>query len=57
MVGRESYELIGMTENTSWMVDFYKSGSDFIIKVQDNSGELLTDSRIVIGYDLDIVRV
>ena len=56
MVGRENYELIGISENTDWTVDIYKSGSDFIVKVQDNNSST-TESRIVVGFDMDIVRV
>lgn len=57
MVGRENYELIGMSNDTDWSVDIYKSGSDFVVKVQDNSTMTASDSRIVVGFDMDIVRV
>lgn len=57
MVGRESYELIGITEDTDWTVELYRSGSDFIVRVQDNSETTNSDSRIVVGFDMDIVRV
>lgn len=57
MVGRENYELVGITENTDWSVEMYKSGSDFIVRVQDNSEVVNSDSRIVVGFDMDIVRV
>lgn len=57
IVGGANYELIGITENTDWIVDLYKSNGDFVVSVQDNGEKKLTDSRIVVGFDIDIVRV
>lgn len=60
IVGCENYELIGITENTDWMVDLNKTETGFMFKVQDNStntGTNLTSSRIVVGFDVDIVRI
>lgn len=57
MVGRENYELIGITDNTNWTVDLYRNGSEFVVNVQDNDKIASDNSRIVVGFDLDIVRV
>ena len=59
MVGRENYELIGITDDTDWTIELYKSSNNFIVKFQDNDEETFKsrDSRIVVGMDVDIVRV
>lgn len=62
IVGQESYELIGITDDTDWIVDLTVSngsgGKAFTFLIQDNSDKKLdSTSRIVIGFDIDIVRV
>ena len=59
VVGGANYELIAMSDDAEWIVDLYKnqSSGEFVISVQDTGSILDESARIVVGFDIDIVRV
>lgn len=57
IIGAPTYELIAKTDNTDWDASIYQSGSNINIRIQDNSSSYSGTKRIVINYDVNIVRV